>query len=224
MESQVCFEIPASRLFKCVGGLLCFLSYSNLLFGCVNTFACEELLPSFSYFAGFPGHDRLTVLCTTLFSLSLVLLSVTLHAESQSQVSSDTRVLVLGIGLSLSVFVSIAGVIDGHTGLHGPSHLSYIHYYSVYILLILSSTWFFLVLTSFPLSKRIYRYLLPTFFLLLLTFLQWELGYSYYQNILINPYLFAVWEWATLTLAVFLPYQVCEAGGNFRIKLGFEAN
>lgn len=220
METVLKVTVSGQKLCRAAGVVMCGVTFGNVAWACYGTVACEEYLPSLSYIAAFQGHDRTTVAASVFFSVLLAVLFIGVFATTAERVSAQDRGLMLGIGLTISGFVPVIAILDGHNGFFGLG-MSNLHYFSLYFLMILTLFWLGFALSTASKRLSLLKWSLTTTALLLITVIEWELRNSVYSGALFNQTFFALSQWTTAFLAIFLPTKICEAYTDFEIHLEF---
>jgi hypothetical protein len=156
------------------------------------------------------------------YAVILTIFFIGVFAENTGRISAQDKGLMLGIGIGIVTIVPVIAILDGHMGLYGVG-MSNMHYFAVYFLVILTVIWLCLAFPSIPKRLPLLKWSLTLAVLLAMTIVEWELCNSVYHGLLFNQTLFALCQWSTVAVGVFLPAAACQAYGDFHICLQFNA-
>lgn len=229
-NGSVELQLFAERFLHFLAAAFCLVTFGNILLGCFFSLHCSQILPTVSYLACYKGHERLVVLSFVLYGLCLAVLFLGLHVRLYEKATWFERYLLLFLGLAIMGALPAVGIIDELNGLYFAP-IDFVHGYVLYTLIVCCACWIYLSFSciydlrvgfSNTEVENMHSLLASIIWLVVFTFLtvvQWQVGYSIYSNFWFNENAFALFEWATISQAVFLPSKFARLFGDLKVSL-----
>lgn len=197
----------------------------NLLLSCSYSFPCYQVYPTLSYISSFRGHDRITTISLTLYSISLLFFYTASYAHYRLNMSkSDTLSLVI-MGLVNALSLPAIAMIDEVT----PIHIFNIE--KIHLILMIGNVSLQVILNYFALQTVLMRYVKEKYitktdkelivYVVLLTVVWWFAYKSWSTALEEQPFANtqSILEWISICGSLYLPYMQARTYTDFRFSI-----
>ena len=200
-----------------------FILYSNLLTTCIFTISCESYIPTVSYMATFRSHDGGVVLAMVAQSFMHLIVFIAFHIYVTSKLSADDFYFMLILEVGLVLLPITCAIVDESSGLDF-NPMDDVHRFVTFALMSFGFLWVYFALgmiskSELTESQKIEMKFCWSLFtvvsvLVLITISQWVFAYTIYNNFFFNHAAESIFEWASITAAVRLPYHISRVLGS----------
>jgi hypothetical protein len=172
--------------------------------------------------ATFRTHDAAVVIAMSLQAFINLLVFVSFHIQMVSKLSADDFYFMLTLELGLIALPITCSIIDESSGLDF-NPMDDVHRFITFALVCFAGLWIYFALEF--LSKELddkkkidltFSWSLFSFttVLVLITISQWVFAYTTYNSFFFNHAAESIFEWASITCAVRIPYHVSKLIGS----------
>jgi hypothetical protein len=184
--------------------------------------------------ATFRSHDRLVVLAMVTQSFISLLLFIDFNIYISSKLSKDDYYFMITLEIGLIILPIACSIIDESSGLDF-NPMDDAHRFITFALMVFGFLWVYFALdfigkTKLSDSQKIemefcWSLFTVTTILVLITIFQWVFAYTIYNCFFFNHSAESIFEWASITASIRLPYHISRViGGEIKMIVNKKDN
>ena len=151
-SGKVVFTINGPQFLIISAVLTHLILIFNLLLSCSYSFPCYQVYPTLTYISSIRGHDRITTIAMSLYSISLLFFYTASYAHYRLDLSKSDTLSIVIMGLLQALSLPAIAILDEVT----PIHIFNIE--KVHLILMVGNISLQVILNYFALQTIFFRY------------------------------------------------------------------